>query len=78
MLNSEQTPLTLQASHSSAPHHACTCSLWPPCSTAVGTIEFRSLLEPVRVANPFVDFFEANCDRIDLEGKVAYCTSKNS
>lgn len=40
------------------------------CSTAVGTVEFRSLLEPVRVANPFVDYFEANCDRIDLAGKV--------
>jgi NADH:ubiquinone reductase (non-electrogenic) len=46
-------------------------------STAVGTIEFRSLLEPVRVANPFVDYFEASCDKIDLEGKVVYCTSKN-
>ena len=40
-------------------------------STAVGTIEFRSLLEPVRVANPFVDYFEAACDRVDLEGKVS-------
>lgn len=39
-------------------------------ATAVGTIEFRSLLEPVRVANPFVDYFEATCDKIDLEGKV--------
>ena len=39
-------------------------------ATAVGTIEFRSLLEPVRVANPFVDYFEAACDRVDLEGKV--------
>ena len=49
-----------------------------PRSTAVGTVEFRSLLEPVRVANPFVDYFEATCDRIDLDAKVAYCTSKNT
>ena len=33
-------------------------------------MEFRSLLEPVRVANPFVDYFEAACDRVDLEAKV--------
>jgi NADH:ubiquinone reductase (non-electrogenic) len=26
--------------------------------TAVGTIEFRSLLEPMRVANPFINYFE--------------------
>ncbi len=39
------------------------------CSTAVGTVEFRSLLEPVRTANPFVNYFEAACDRIDLENK---------
>ena len=25
-----------------------------------------------------VDYFEASCDRIDLEAKVAYCTSKNA
>ncbi|EFN57549.1 hypothetical protein CHLNCDRAFT_143182 [Chlorella variabilis] len=45
-------------------------------STSVGTVEFRSLLEPVRVSNPFVNFFEAVCDRIDLEEKVAHCTGK--
>jgi hypothetical protein len=39
-------------------------------STAVGTVEFRSLLEPVRVANPFVNYFEAECDRIDVQEKV--------
>lgn len=47
-------------------------------STAVGTVEFRSLLEPVRTANPFVNYFEASCDRIDLENKLAYCTSQNA
>lgn len=43
----------------------------PARSTAVGTVEFRSLLEPVRTANPFVNYFEASCDRIDLENKVS-------
>jgi NADH:ubiquinone reductase (non-electrogenic) len=44
-------------------------------STAVGTVEFRSLLEPVRLSNPFVNYIEAACDKLDVEKKVAYCTS---
>ncbi|KAL6764234.1 hypothetical protein V8C86DRAFT_1681458 [Haematococcus lacustris] len=44
-------------------------------STAVGTVEFRSLLEPIRTSNPFASFFEASCDAIDLERKVVTCTS---
>ncbi|KAJ9524432.1 hypothetical protein QJQ45_019391 [Haematococcus lacustris] len=44
-------------------------------STAVGTVEFRSLLEPIRTSNPFASFFEASCDAIDLEHKVVTCTS---
>lgn len=46
--------------------------------SAVGTVEFRSLLEPVRTSNPFVNYFEAACDRVDTDNKVAYCTSKNA
>lgn len=44
-------------------------------STAVGTIEFRSLLDPIRTANPFVDYFEANCEHLDVKNKVARCVS---
>ena len=44
-------------------------------STAVGTVEFRSLLEPIRVANPFVSYFEAICEDIDIIEKKATCTS---
>ncbi|GBG00600.1 NADH dehydrogenase [Raphidocelis subcapitata] len=44
-------------------------------STAVGTIEFRSLLEPIRNSNPFATYFEATCDQIDHEKKIARCTS---
>lgn len=39
-------------------------------STAVGTVEFRSLLEPIRAANPFATYFEASCDKLDVEKKV--------
>ena len=37
---------------------------------ACSTIEFRSLLEDVRVSNPFVSFFEASCERVDTDQKV--------
>lgn len=43
--------------------------------SAVGTVEFRSLLEPVRLANQFVSYFEAYCESIDPVGKVAKCVS---
>lgn len=46
-------------------------------STAVGSVEFRSLLEPVRVANPYVSYFEAAADTVDLKRKVARCRSVN-
>ena len=35
----------------------------------------RSLLEPVRISNPFVTYFEAECDAVDLQAKTAACTS---
>ena len=41
----------------------------------MGTVEFRSLLEPIRIANPFARYFEATCERVDLERRVASCTS---
>lgn len=43
------------------------------CSSAVGTVEFRSLLEPVRVSNPEVTYLEASCFSLDPLGKVATC-----
>ena len=44
-------------------------------SAAVGTVEFRSVLEPVRVSNPTVTYLEAEADEVDLEKKVARCTA---
>lgn len=44
-------------------------------STAVGTVEFRSLLESIRTANPYVSYCEARCTGVDLQAKVASCTA---
>ena len=43
-------------------------------SCAVGTVEFRSLLEPVRVANPCVTYLEAECTSLDTTRRVAVCS----
>ncbi|GIL85463.1 hypothetical protein Vretifemale_13975, partial [Volvox reticuliferus] len=45
-------------------------------STAVGTVEFRSLLEPIRTSNPCVTYLEAECNSLDPEAKLAVCTSQ--
>lgn len=42
-------------------------------SSAVGTVEFRSLLEPVRVSNPEVVYVEANVLELDTQRKTALC-----
>ena len=39
-------------------------------NATAGTVEFRSLLEPMRNSNPFVTYFEATCDNIDPVKKV--------
>ncbi|BDA51498.1 Internal alternative NAD(P)H-ubiquinone oxidoreductase A1 [Coccomyxa sp. Obi] len=44
-------------------------------SSAVGTVEYRSLLEPVRISNPHVSYIEASCEVVDMEKKVALCTA---
>ncbi|CAL8468561.1 g8101 [Coccomyxa elongata] len=44
-------------------------------SSAVGTVEFRSLLEPIRISNPFVTYIEAECEVLDVNRKLALCTS---
>ena len=54
-------------------NHFCFTPMLP--SAAVGTVEFRSVLEPVRVSNPTVTYLEAEADEVDLERKVARCTA---
>jgi len=44
-------------------------------STAVGTVEFRSIVETFRTANPFVDYLEAFCVDVDFEKQMAICES---
>jgi NADH:ubiquinone reductase (non-electrogenic) len=43
--------------------------------SAAGTVEFRSIIEPVRRAHihPDYHFFEAQCDHIDTENKTIDC-----
>lgn len=42
-------------------------------ATAVGTIEFRSIVEPIRNANPFIDHFEAFAVDVDVESQLVRC-----
>jgi len=40
---------------------------------AVGTVEYRSITQPIRSANPDVDYLEATCTDIDTEKKTLEC-----
>ncbi|KAK2460757.1 hypothetical protein APHAL10511_007227 [Amanita phalloides] len=42
-------------------------------STAVGTLEFRCAVEPVRRYTPEVTFYQAWCDEIDFDNKILKC-----
>lgn len=44
-------------------------------AASVGTVEFRSLLEPVRVANELVDYVQASATEVDLERQTVTCVS---
>ena len=43
-------------------------------STTVGTVEFRSIIEPIRKVSREVDFMQAVCERIDPERKEVVCS----
>lgn len=45
-------------------------------STTVGTVEFRSIIEPIRTARQGITFHQGYCVRIDSENSVAYCEGK--
>ena len=45
-------------------------------STSVGLVEYRSIVEPVRVANPLVTYVEAEMTDIDVDRKTIQVTSK--
>ncbi|RVW93528.1 Internal alternative NAD(P)H-ubiquinone oxidoreductase A2, mitochondrial [Vitis vinifera] len=48
-------------------------------STCVGTLEFRSVAEPIAQIQPLISretgsyFFLANCNRVDLDNHVVHC-----
>lgn len=42
-------------------------------ATAVGTVEFRSIVDPVRKANPYVQYFEATAESIQHREKYIWC-----
>ena len=45
-------------------------------STTVGTVEFRSIIEPIRTARKGLRFYQGYCVGIDAENKVARCEGK--
>lgn len=42
-------------------------------STTVGTIEFRSIIEPIRSAQPGLDYVQANARSVDLPRRILTC-----
>eukprot|EP01036_Dinobryon_divergens_P056647 gene56647-75642_t len=44
-------------------------------ASAVGTVEFRSITEPIRNVNPLVDYLEAQATSIDNDKKIVSCQS---
>ncbi|MBI1317633.1 MAG: hypothetical protein GC168_01625 [Candidatus Hydrogenedens sp.] len=45
-------------------------------STTVGTIQFQSIIEPIRTARKGLRYHQAFCVRLDTENKVAHCEGK--
>src|ERR1051325_5132934 len=44
-------------------------------STTVGTVEFRSIIEPIRTAKKGVRYYQASCNSIDVTKRTAGCES---
>ncbi|MHB1050501.1 MAG: FAD-dependent oxidoreductase [Bacteroidota bacterium] len=42
-------------------------------STTVGTIEFRSIIEPIRTAKEHITFYHAYCTEVDTVRKMVHC-----
>lgn len=42
-------------------------------ASSVGTVEFRSIVEPLRACQPDADFFEAFASDVELDRKVVHC-----
>ena len=44
-------------------------------ASAVGTVDFRSITEPIRNVNPLVNYLEAQAMSIDKDNKIVKCES---
>lgn len=44
-------------------------------ASAVGTVEYRSITEPIRRVNPYADYLEATCTAINPDEKIITCQS---
>lgn len=44
-------------------------------ASSVGTVEFRSITEPIRNVNPLADYLETQATTVDTDKKVVYCES---
>lgn len=42
-------------------------------STTVGTLEFRTIIEPIRTARSHLNYIQADCVRVDVERKLVNC-----
>lgn len=47
-------------------------------AAAVGTVELRSIVEPIRHANPLVDYFEAFAVAIDTDKQIVKCIRRET
>ncbi len=45
-------------------------------STTVGTLEFRSIIEPIRRATPHVRYYQARCTSVDVNTRTITCNSE--
>jgi len=46
------------------------------CSTAVGTLPFRSIMEPIRTASKPLRYFQAKAMNVDTDQKVVHCVGE--
>jgi len=46
-------------------------------ATAVGTVDFRSIIDPIKTAKPDATYFEASCESVDFKNKRLVCKGMN-
>ena len=46
-------------------------------STTVGTVEFRSIIEPIRIARPGIRYYQASCIGVDIQSRTIRCKGEH-